>query len=219
MDTEPVNPPTEQPEAPQQVTTVNRFAGSETNRMLGYRIWFHVRVELVTKVDAWRGVFPDSKASDESARVMCSRFLKWYEEEYPPTFDRAAAALGLSPYYILQQIKLMMDATLWEWDESKKKKVNTGRPDLKMRLLGMRELIKLVKDSEKWRREFVEQRKEKPTDMHLPPEHTTVEEWEKWAQGQDLKGGIERARADATKARDERLNAEGRTPAPAAYQR
>ena len=182
--------------------------------MNGYRLWFRVRVERVELAEAWRGVFPDSKSRGHSAEVQASRFLKWYEETYPPTFDQVANALGLSPYFIMKNLRLMMRATIWEWDAEANRKVDTRRPDLKMRVLGHRELVKLVEKSEKWRKEFLEQEANRPPQFDLPPEHATVEQWEEWAKRQDVLGDIERGRKEATEARNRRLQEEGRQLPP-----
>ena len=72
--------------------------------------------------------------------------------------------------------------------------------------------VKLMEKDAKWRRQFVEQEENKRAQLNTPPEQATVEQWEAWAQNQDLLGDIERARKEATKARDARLAAEGRTP-------
>ena len=203
-----------QPDAPAQVPKVNLYAANETNRLLGYRLWFRVRVEHVTPAQGWGEVFPNSKSSGKSAQVQASRFLKWYEETYPPTFAQVANALGLSPYKIMGNIKLMMDATLWEWDDGLKKKVDTGRPDHKVRLLAHRELIKLVEKSEKWRREFLEQDAGRPAQLNTPPEFNTVEEFEAWMQKRNVIEEIERKRNQAIEAHRRMLEKEGRKLPP-----
>ena len=207
--------PRDQPVAPEQITQVNLYVPNETNRLLGYRLWFRVRIEHVPPADAWGAVFPDSKSRGDNAKRQANRFLKWYEEHFPPPFDHAANVLGLSPYKILENIKLMMDTTLWEWDQKKGKKVDTGRPDHKIRVLGHRELIKLVEKSEKWRRQFLEQDQSRPVNLVTVPEFKTMEEFEAWKANRDILKEIEEKRKAAMEAHQRVVEAEGRKlPAP-----
>ena len=114
------------PDGPVERTVVKYYEPSETNRINGYRLWFRIRVEGVTPAEAWRGVFPGSTSSDSSARVQAQRLLKFYEEEYPPTFAQVANALGLSPYVLLANLKDALEATIWEWDDKLKKRSIPG---------------------------------------------------------------------------------------------
>ena len=206
--------PRDQPQEQPKLKKVSPYVASETNRILGYRLWFRVKHEHVSPADAWGEVFPNSKSRGDNAKNQANRFLKWYEETYPPTFDQVANALGLTPYMIMKNIRLMMRATLWKWSEADKKEVNTGRPDLKMRAMGHDRLMKLVEKSERWRKQFLEQEANRPTQLNTPPEHATVEEWEAWRDKQDTIAKIERDRKAATEARNRRLQEEGRQIPP-----
>ena len=75
-------------------------------------------------------------------------------------------------------------------------------------------LIKLVEKDEKWRRDFTEQRTNKPTEMPEVPQFETVPEFEEWAKKNDPLAGIEADRKAATEARNRRLAEQGRLPMP-----
>ena len=171
--------------------TVERviYETSAENQRYGRILWFYMRHEHYSAVRAWRRVFPGSTATDESCLAQCTEFMQWWEQEFPPTFDMVANAHALSPFKIVQDIKDMLEATVWEWDPKLKERVDTGRPDHKMRLKGVQDAIKLLSQSESWRRQFVMGKPAIPDTGDGPPENATVEEWEAWAQQQDLKRG------------------------------
>ncbi len=198
------------------VTTVadKTFAKNELNRQRGRGLWFRVNVEGMSVTTAWRIVFPESNCTDRSASDQYYRFMAWYKKVYPPVFDEVVDALGLTAEYIIQGLKDMMEATVWEWDGKADCKVDTGRPDYKVRVTGHRELMKIVKESERWRKQFLEQEANRPTQLNTPPEHATVEEWEAWRDKQDTIAKMERDRKEATEARNRRLEAEGRQIPP-----
>ena len=203
-------------DSPQEITPVSAYLTNEKNRLNGYRIWFRVRVEGWRPVTAWREVFPDSTAADESARTQCSRFLKWYEETYPPTFHQAANKFRLHPYRLMAKFNELIDAKRWAWSEEAGTLVETAAPNHAVQLNVIRELLKLVARSELWRKQFLEQESTQPALEDLPPKFRTVPEYEEWMQRQDLLGDIARSRREATEARDRRLAEEGRLPLPKA---
>ena len=154
----------------QPLTTVadKTYQKNEINRERGRGMWFRVNTEGMSPVTAWREMFPDGDASDESAKRQYYRFMAWYKQTYPPVFDEVADALGLTAEYIIQGIKDMMEATVWEWDATANCKVDTGRPDWKVRAAGHDRLMKIVKESERWRKQFLEQEANRPTQLNTP---------------------------------------------------
>lgn len=201
-------------DAPAEKTPVSHYEQNESNRILGYRIWFYVRVEGRTQLAAWREVFPGSTAADNSARAQCGRFLRWYEDTYPPTFHMAANAFRLHPYRLMSEFNAMLGANRWVWDNKVGGLVETNAPDYRTRLGAMKELFKLVGKSELWRKQFLEQDQSRPTDLVTTPRFETVEEFEEWAQKNDVLKKIAAKRAAATEERDRRLAEEGRLPMP-----
>lgn len=162
---------------------------------------------------AWREVFPASTMDDRNAGKRCSEFLAWYEQEYPPTFDQAANAYGLHPYRLMGKINELLESKKWAWNKKAGVRVETDEPNGAVQLGAFKELVKLIGKSELWRRQFLEQAQNKPTELVTTPEFNTVEEFEEWAKSQNILKQIADKRKDATEARDRRLAEEGRLPA------
>lgn len=198
--------------APQTTQSVTTYAKSEKNEYYGRRLWFRVEVEGITQAEAWKQVFPASTANPRAAQVLCSRFLKWYVQHYPPVFDEIAAAMGMGPLFVMKTLKDLMTATRWQWDDKKKKRVPTNEPHYAARASGVSQFLKLVEKTEKWRRAFLEKDKAKPTEIPTVPQFETVQEFEEWARQNNPLEGIEADRKAATEARDRRLAEEGRMP-------
>ena len=211
--------PASQPPAVQDkplVTTADKtYQKNEINRQRGRSLWFRVEVEGMSPVTAWREVFPNSIANGESCKRQYYRFMAWYKKTYPPVFDEVADALGLTAEYLMKGLKDMMEATVREWDPEANRKVDTGWPDWKVRATGFREYLKLVKESERWRRQFLEQDQNRPTNLITTPEFKTVEEFEAWMKKRNIIAEIEKKRMEAIAAQKRTLEAEGRkVPTP-----
>lgn len=177
-------------------------------------MWFRVEVEGLTHAKAWFDVFPGATCSAKSAKEQCSRFLKWYVQHFPPTFDEVAASMGMGPLFVMTAIKRLMTATKWNWDAKKQKRVPTQEPDTSAQSAGTAHLLRLIEKSEKWRRAFLERDKARPPEMIEVPQFETVQEFEEWAQANDPFAGIEASRKAATEERDRRLAEQGRLPMP-----
>ena len=164
--------------------------------------------------EAWDEVFPGSAAAKRTKQTMASRFLKWYEATYPATFHEIAAAYDLTPDRMGELIDTAFSAHKWRWDPVQEKHVETAEPDWKVRFAAYDRLIRLMEKDDKWRREFLEKDQEKPTQLNLPREAATFEEFEEWRRKQDIIGEIERKRKEATEARDRAMREQGLEPPP-----
>ena len=91
---------------------------------------------------------------------------------------------------------------MWRWDPVQEKHVETDQPDHKVRLAAFDRLLKLMEKDDTWKRKFVEHDEARPTQLNLPPEAKTFEEFEEWRKKRDTLGEIERKRKEATAARD-----------------
>lgn len=215
MDTPSAPPPSPQ-KLPVPIEKQGRkyYERNKLNAHIGRLLWFRVRVQGMSTHDAWMDLHPDTKAARRSVQVMASRFLKWYDENYPATFHEIAQAYNLNPDRMGEILDECFNAKIWRWDPKQEQYVETNEPNLKMRLAAWDRLLKLMEKDEKWRKQFLEQEQDRPMQFNIPPEHATVEQWEEWAKSQDLIGSIERRRKEATEARNRRLQEEGRPLPP-----
>ena len=191
---------------PRETPAVPAYARNSRNRHWGRQLWFRIRVEGKTMAQAWMEVSPDSSAnSKKSASNMCSRFMKWYDREYPETFDEAGLVFDLGPHSLMSTIRDMLNAVVWRWDAKKGKYAPTKEPDHKTRAAGVDRLIKTMEMSDRWMKRAVGE--EMPTDLQSPPKIDTPQEFETWAREQDEKQWAERERAaeEMKRLRDKRL--------------
>ena len=64
---------------------------------------------------------------------MCSRFMKWYDREYPETLEESGAEHDLGPHTLMELLDDMLNAVVWRWDAEKGEHVPTKQPDYKAR--------------------------------------------------------------------------------------
>ena len=88
---------------PREPPAVPAYARNSRNRHWGRQLWWRVRGEEKTMAQAWMEVFPDSSASSKkNASDMCSRFLKWYDREYPETLEESGAEHDFGPHTLME---------------------------------------------------------------------------------------------------------------------
>ena len=199
---------------PRETPAVPAYARNSRNRHWGRQLWWRVRVEGKTMAQAWMEVFPDSKASSrDSARNMCSRFMKWYDREYPETLEESGAEHDFGPHTLMELLDDLRNAVVWRWDAEKGEHVPTKQPDYKARAAAFDRLMKVIEASDRWKKRAVGE--EAPTDLQLPPKFDTPQEFETWAREQDMKKRIEMERESAAeemkRLREKRLADRGTT--------
>ena len=135
---------------PRETPAVPAYARNSRNRHRGRQLWFRIRVEGKTMAQAWMEVSPDSSAnSKKSASNMCSRFMKWYDREYPETFDEAGLVFDLGPHSMMATVRDMLKAVVWRWNAEQGKYLPTEQPDFKARAAGFDRLKALIEMSDR----------------------------------------------------------------------
>ena len=146
----------------------------------GKALWYRVRIEGSTLLDAWRAVKPDSAATDRSSEVQASRLLNWYEQNHHPTVMEAFDSVGLTITHAVRVCKDATKAEMYIWDGANQSHV--AKPDHKVRLMAVDRMLKLVGLDRKVRRELTIGMEEAPNQINTPPESASVEEWDRWRQ-------------------------------------
>ena len=73
----------------------------ETKRLFGESLWYAVHVELMTLDRAWHTVHPTSQASEQGAKRLARRWLRWFQERFPRRIEEMVTAherAGLASY-------------------------------------------------------------------------------------------------------------------------
>ena len=193
---------------PRETPAVPAYARNSRNRHRGRQLWFRIRVERKPMAQAWMEVFPESSAnSKKSASNMCSRFMKWYDATYPETFEEAASEFDLGPHRMMAAVNDMLEAVVWRWDAKKGEYVPTKQPDHKARAAGVDRLKAMIEMSDRFQKRTIGE--ETPTDLQLPPKFNTPQEFETWAEAQDVKqkaeSELEQAAEEMQRLRMQRL--------------
>ena len=199
---------------PEEKTGRKYFERNTKNARTGRILWFRVRVQGMSTHDAWVSIFPNGSKNRRSIQQQASRFLRWYEENYPGTFHEIAAAFDLTPQRMGEQLDEMFHAKVWRWDPKQEKHVETDEPNWKVRTAAFDRLLKLIEKDEKWRRQFIEQDESRPVNLATIPEFKTMEEFEAWKANRDILKEIEEKRKQAMEAHERVVEAEGRKLPP-----
>ena len=161
-----------------------------------------------TNLQAWRAVFPSSRATDAAARVLAQRWRKHHRSKYPMSILDACAKHGVTIDRLVATLARSLDAKVRRWDNEKGRHIETDLDDYVQQRQTVRVFLKdLIPLDEKARQEVAIGKAEmQKMQLNTGPQFETIQEWQEWMEGQHEKTMQERAQA----ARDMKLIAAGR---------
>ena len=161
-----------------------------------------------TNLQAWRMVFPSSRATDAAAKVLAIRARQKHRREFPMGIIDALAKHGITIERIVGVLERSLDAKVRRWDNEKGRLVETDLDDYTQQRQAARSILKdVVPLDQKSRQELALGRAEaQKMQLNTGMKFDTIQEWQEYMKGRDAEILESRAKA----ARDMRLIAQGR---------